>query len=230
MLRLWQNRASGRILCKCEVAEIIKESKKYTVSSKIITVNVCGVETHRFVPVSFPGENISELFSEKIGLCQKTKINLELKEQRKPVFCPKRPVAYAMLDAVNQELDGLEQLNIISPVDYSEWAAPIVVVRKANGSILICGDYLTLAKLANCELFSQIDLSDAFLQVEIDEASRGVKIAPGAFQQLIDTILTGLKGTSGYMNDIVVDGANEEEHDRNLKAVLQRIEDFGFTI
>ncbi|XP_053698915.1 uncharacterized protein K02A2.6-like [Sabethes cyaneus] len=353
-----------------------KNRKKYTVSSKIVTVNVCGVETRRFVPVSFPGgetqlqldtasditvidkniwrkigspalvpatvkaktasgsvlplagefccditignktrnavirvtdkqlqllgsdlvdsfglwsvpmdtfcrqvssspvpinslkKTFPKLFSEKLGLCQKTKINLELKEQCKPVFCPKRPVAYAMLDTVNQELDRLEQLNIISPVDYSEWAAPIVVVRKANGSIRICGDYSTglnaalqphqyplplpediFAKLANCKVFSQIDLSDAFLQVEIDEASRGlltvnthrglyhynrlppgVKIAPGAFQQLIDTMLAGLKGTSGYMDDVAVGGENEEEHDRNLKAVLQRIEDFGFTI
>lgn len=213
-------------------------------------------------------KTFSKLFSDELGLCQKTKVKLELKEQCKPVFCPKRPVAYAMQDAVNKELDRLEQLKIISPVDYSEWAAPIVVVRKANGSIRICGDYSTglnsalqphqyplplpediFAKLANCKVFSQIDLSDAFLQVEVDEASRGlltvnthrglyhynrlppgVKIAPGAFQQLIDTMLAGLKGTSGYMDDVVVGGENEEEHDRNLKAVLHRIEDFGFTI
>ncbi|XP_055645508.1 uncharacterized protein K02A2.6-like [Toxorhynchites rutilus septentrionalis] len=209
-----------------------------------------------------------KVFSEELGLCHKIKVKLNLKEQCNPVFCPKRPVAYAMQDAVNQELDPLENVNIISPVDYSEWAAPIVVVRKANGSIRICGDYSTglnaalqphqyplprpediFAKLANCKVFSQIDLSDAFLKVEVDEASRGmltinthrglfqynrlppgVKIAPGAFQQLIDTMLAGLEGTSGYMDDVVVGGKSDQEHDSNLKAVLQRIEDFGFTI
>ncbi|XP_055633340.1 uncharacterized protein LOC129773719 [Toxorhynchites rutilus septentrionalis] len=166
------------------------------------------------------------------------------------------------LDAVNQELDRLEKINIISPVDYSEWAAPIVVVRKANGSIRIRGNYSTalnaalqphqyplprpediFAKLVNCKVFSQIDLSDTFLQVEVNEASRGmltinthrglfqynrlppgVKIAPGEFQQLIDTVLAGLEGTSGYMDDVVGGGKSDQEHDCNLKAVLQRIE------
>lgn len=98
-------------------------------------------------------------------------------------------------------------------------------------------------------MFSQIDLSDAFLQVEVDESSRGlltvnthrglyhynrlppgVKTTPGAFQQLIDTMLAGIKGTSGYMDDVIVGGENEMEHEHNLRAVLQRIEDFGFTI
>ncbi|XP_055543285.1 uncharacterized protein K02A2.6-like [Wyeomyia smithii] len=133
-----------------------------------------------------------KVFSDELGLCNKTKIKLELKDQCKPVFCPKRPVAYAIQDAVNQELDRLERLKIITPVDYSEWAAPIVVVRKANGSIRIFGDYSTglncslqphqyplplpediFAKLANCTVFSQIDLSDAFLQVEVDEQAVG---------------------------------------------------------
>ncbi|XP_055633904.1 uncharacterized protein K02A2.6-like [Toxorhynchites rutilus septentrionalis] len=217
---------------------------------------------------SFP-----EVFSEKLGLCTRTKVKLELKENVRPVFCPKRPVAYAMYDTVDREFDWLEKLDIITPVDYSEWAAPIVVVRKSNGSIRICGDYSTglsslrssaalqsqqyplplpddiFAKLAKCKIFSQIDLSDAFLQVEVDEQYRGLltinthrglylynrlppdlKIAPGAFQQLIDTMLAELKGTSGYLDDVIVGGETEEEHDLNLRGVLKRIQDFGFTI
>ncbi|XP_062700352.1 uncharacterized protein K02A2.6-like [Aedes albopictus] len=212
---------------------------------------------------SFPN-----VFSEQLGLCSKTKVKLELKESVRPVFCPKRPVAYAMYDAVDQELDRLEKLNIITPVEYSEWAAPIVVVRKANGTIRICGDYSTglnaalqpnqyplplpddiFAKLANCKYFSQIDLSDAFLQVEVDEQCRklltinthrglysynrlppGVKVAPGAFQQITDTMLAGLECTSGYLDDVIIGGRTEEEHDRNLRAALKRIQDFGFTI
>ncbi|XP_058465077.1 uncharacterized protein K02A2.6-like [Malaya genurostris] len=209
-----------------------------------------------------------EVFSEKLGLCNKVQVKLDVKDQCKPIFCPKRPVAYSMYNAVDQELDRLQQLNIITPVDYSEWAAPIVVVRKANGAIRVCGDYSTglnsalqphqyplplpediFAKLANCKVFSQIDLSDAFLQVEVDEQFRhlltinthrglfhynrlppGVKVAPGIFQQLIDTMLAGLEKVSGYLDDVIVGGEDEAAHNRNLKAVLQRIQDFGFTI
>ncbi|XP_058456707.1 uncharacterized protein K02A2.6-like [Malaya genurostris] len=111
-----------------------------------------------------------EVVSEKLGLCSKVQEKLDVKEQCKPVFCPKRPVAYSMYNTVDQELDRLQQLKIITPVDYSEWAAPIVVVRKANGGIRVCGDYSTglnfalqphqyllplpkdiFAKLANCK-------------------------------------------------------------------------------
>lgn len=105
------------------------------------------------------------------------------------------------------------------------------------------------ARLSNCKIFSQIDLSDAFLQVEFDEGSRdmltinthrglyrynrlppGVKAAPGAFQQLVDTMLAGLNCTSGYLDDVLVGGDDEEDHWRNLRAVLERIQEYGFTI
>lgn len=60
------------------------------------------------------------VFSEKLGLCTKTSVKLELKENCKPVFCPKRLVAYAMRSAVDEELDRLEKLHIITPVDYAD--------------------------------------------------------------------------------------------------------------
>ena len=36
---------------------------------------------------------------------------------------------------VEQELDRLHQQGIIEPVQFSDWAAPIVPVLKQNGSI-----------------------------------------------------------------------------------------------
>ena len=39
------------------------------------------------------------------------------------------------------ELERLESLGIIIPVQHSNWAAPVVRVLKANGTIRLCGDY-----------------------------------------------------------------------------------------
>ncbi|XP_062540765.1 uncharacterized protein K02A2.6-like [Armigeres subalbatus] len=262
--------ASGNVLlldgefeCNVTIGEITRR-ERIRVTANQLHLLVTGSS----LPTAALKSTFPNVFSEQLGLCSKTKVKLELKENIRPVFVPKRPVAYAMYDAVDLELDRLEKLNIITPVEYSEWAAPIVVVRKANGSIRICGDYSTglnaalqpnqyplplpddiFAKLANCKVFSQIDLSDAFLQVEVDEQHRrlltinthrglysynrlplGVKIAPGAFQQVIDTMLAGLECTSGYLDDVIIGGRTEEEHDRNLRAALKRIQDFGFTI
>ncbi|XP_044757779.1 uncharacterized protein K02A2.6-like [Coccinella septempunctata] len=194
------------------------------------------------------------------------KVELHVSRETKPVFRPKRPVAYAAQAQIEDELNRLQDLGIISPVDYSEWAAPIVVKKKANGSLRICGDYSTglndalqphqfplptlddiFSKLANSKVFSVIDLSDAFLQVEAQENSRkyltinthkglfsynrlpfGIKVAPTLFQQIIETMISGLEGTAAYIDDIIISGKNIEDHQRNLLNVLQRIREFGF--
>ncbi|XP_055714741.1 uncharacterized protein K02A2.6-like [Phlebotomus papatasi] len=107
-----------------------------------------------------------------------------------PAQFPKRPVAYHMTSAIDDELQRLQSSGIISPVEYSEWAAPIVVVKKPNGSLRICGDYSTglnesvetnhhpipepdalFSNLSNKRLFSHIDLSDAYLQIPVDKDS-----------------------------------------------------------
>ncbi|XP_055921606.1 uncharacterized protein K02A2.6-like [Eupeodes corollae] len=213
--------------------------------------------------LSFP-----DVFNDSLGLCNKTKAHLVTMPNIQPVFRPKRPVAYAVKDLVEAELQRLQDTNVISPVNYSEWAAPIVVIRKSNGSIRICADFSTglnnvleshqyplplpediFARLANARFFSHIDLSDAFLQIEVDEESKhlltinthmglfrynrmvfGVKTFPSIFQQVMDQMLAGLSGAAAYIDDIFVSGTDLEEHNRNLHEVLCRIQDYGFKI
>ena len=44
------------------------------------------------------------------------------------------------------ELERLEREGVIEPVQFSDWAAPIVPVVKRDGSIWICGDYKVTAQ------------------------------------------------------------------------------------
>ncbi|MFH4983517.1 hypothetical protein AB6A40_010226 [Gnathostoma spinigerum] len=60
-----------------------------------------------------------------------------------PLFRPKRPVPYAALSALEKELDRLEENGFISEVNYSTWAAPIVVVKKENKFLRIFADLST---------------------------------------------------------------------------------------
>ncbi|XP_037960276.1 uncharacterized protein K02A2.6-like [Teleopsis dalmanni] len=120
-------------------------------------------------------------FSNDLGCCTKTQATLRLKEGARPVYRNARPVPYAAAPIVSAELERLQHLGVISPIEYSQSAAPIVVVRKKNGKIRICADYSTglndglepnkyplpapdqtFSKLANKKIFSTIDLSDAF--------------------------------------------------------------------
>ncbi|XP_055543309.1 uncharacterized protein K02A2.6-like [Wyeomyia smithii] len=209
-----------------------------------------------------------KVFSDEMGLCSKTKVRLTLKGDPKPVYRAKRPVAYSVQGAVEDELQRLQNLGILQLVDHSDWAAPIVVVRKPNGRVRICADFSTglndvlesnqcplplpediFTKMAGCKVFSHIDLSDAYLQVEVDPRDQplltvnthrglfrytrltpGIKSAPGAFQQIMDAVVSGIRRACGYLDDVLVGGRTKEEHDKNLKQVLKRLEEYGFTV
>ena len=59
-----------------------------------------------------------------------------------PRFCKARTVPYAMREKVEEELDRLVTEGTLEPVDYSDWAAPIVAVMKSDRkSLRICGDF-----------------------------------------------------------------------------------------
>ncbi|XP_055585432.1 uncharacterized protein K02A2.6-like [Uranotaenia lowii] len=75
------------------------------------------------------------VFSDQLGLCSKKKVSLTVKPGAKPVFRQKRPVPYASTAKIEEELERLQHLGIITPVSYAEWAAPIVTVRKPNGKV-----------------------------------------------------------------------------------------------
>ncbi|XP_055622834.1 uncharacterized protein K02A2.6-like [Toxorhynchites rutilus septentrionalis] len=230
-------------------------------SSLVNSIQQNSIATMQKLQAKFP-----EVFQPTLGCCTKAKVTLYPKPDARPVYCPKRPVAYAALPKVDAELQRLQDNGIISPVQFSDWAAPIVVVRKSDVSVRICGDYSTglnnalesdrhplphpddiFGELAGCRFFSCIDLSDAYLQVEVEEASRklltinthkglflynrlppGVKSAPGAFQRIIDSMLAGIPGVKPYLDDILIAGKTQEEHDRSLNDVLQRIREYGF--
>ncbi|XP_048103582.1 uncharacterized protein K02A2.6-like isoform X1 [Alosa alosa] len=69
------------------------------------------------------------------------KAHIRIKPDAQPIFKKARPLPYALKETVERELDRLEGMGIISKVDRSEWASPLVVVPKADKSIRICGDY-----------------------------------------------------------------------------------------
>lgn len=204
----------------------------------------------------------------EIGMCTKAVAKIHLKADAVPVFRPKRPVPFHVLPEIDEELERLQASGIITPVEYSAWAAPIVVARKPNGSVRFCGDYSTglndavetnsypvpdpdslFTQMANKSVYSHIDLSDAYLQIPVDKESSqlltintprglfnvnrlppGIRIASGAFQETVDTMLHGIPGVVSYFDDICIASENKEEHLATLKKVFQRLEEYSFKV
>ena len=92
---------------------------------------------------------------------------------------------------IEAELDRLVKEGTIEPVEFTEWATPIVPIVKEDGTIRICGDYEETinqaAKLDNYPIpkiedlyatlgegmeFTKLDLSQSYQQLELDEESK----------------------------------------------------------
>jgi len=196
-----------------------------------------------------------------------TKAKLTLKQNATPVYRRARPVPYASLPIVEQVFDRLLNLGVIKPVRHADWAAPVMVVKKPNGSARLCVDYSTglndalqlhqhplpvrriFFSLNGAHEFSQIDSSDAYVQVALDDDSKrlckinthrgvyeyqrlpsGVKSAPDIFQAIMDKMLAGLPFATAYLDDIVVVSRSQNDHRRHLHAVFDRINEYGFRV
>ena len=58
----------------------------------------------------------------------------------------------------------------------------------------------------------------------------GISAAPELFQRQMTKILEDLEGVASMMDDILVFGRNEGEHNERLKRVLRRLEESGMTL
>ena len=58
----------------------------------------------------------------------------------------------------------------------------------------------------------------------------GVAASPAIFQQTMDSVLRGLNGVGGILDDLIVTGPNGKEHLRNLENTLKRLDSMGVTL
>ena len=128
-----------------------------------------------------------------------------------PVFLNARPVPYSLRQKVEMELERMVSMGALSPVYWSDWAAPIVVVPKSD--IWICTDMSRdfrvsvnpflkvdqyplprvediLATLEDSTIFSKIDLQSAYLQMELEEEFTTINTHKGAFTNDVTLTIT----------------------------------------
>ncbi|XP_064470026.1 uncharacterized protein K02A2.6-like [Ornithodoros turicata] len=213
-------------------------------------------------------ETLRELFKKGLGRCQKVKVHVQLKDGASPKFFKPRPIPFALSSLVENDLERQCKNGVLTPVDYSDWATPIVVVPKPNGAVRVCGDFSVainpqlditqyplprpeelFAKLNGGQKFSKLDLSEAYLQMELDEEAKkllvinthkglfqfnrmpfGIASAPATFQRTMEQVTTGIDHVACYLDDIIAPGCDDDEHKKHLEAAFKRLKEYGFVL
>ena len=105
------------------------------------------------------------------------------------------------------------------------------------------------AAVSSGKIFSKLDLSHAYLQLQLDESSQeyvtvnthrrlyrytrlpfGVASVPAVFQRTMETVLKGMPMVIAYLDDILVAGRIEQEHLTHLAQVLERLDSAGMKL
>ncbi|XP_017467286.1 PREDICTED: uncharacterized protein K02A2.6-like [Rhagoletis zephyria] len=209
----------------------------------------------------------SEVFKEELGEYREHTVKLSLVGNPTPIFCKPRPVPLAWKEKVEQQINQLVNKGVLVQVETSDWGTPLVPILKSNGELRLCGDYKsTINKfLADVkyplprieeifatlkgELFTKLDLSNAYNQLIIEEGSQllcawsthlgvfkvtrlpfGVKPAAAIFQRSIENLLRGIPNVINYLDDIIIGGPNVQAHLEALEAVLSKLKAVGLRL
>lgn len=187
---------------------------------------------------------------------------LVLKPNATPVFAKAYTVAFGLLEKVSAHLNSLVKLGKAIRVRQSDWASPGVVVQKKDGGIRYCADFkrtlnpqlrvdyyplprpdTVFANLSNGAVFTSLDLSDAYTQLQLDPKSQelcvlnthlglfkltrliyGVASAAAIFQSVMDRILLNIPGVVCYLDNILIKGVDLADCVNTTLLVLSRLE------
>uniref|UniRef100_A0A0K0FWA4 Peptidase A2 domain-containing protein n=1 Tax=Strongyloides venezuelensis TaxID=75913 RepID=A0A0K0FWA4_STRVS len=184
------------------------------------------------------------LFSEGLGCCNVAVAKIIMKAGVIPKKISYRFSNLNMKEKINEEIERLTRLGVWSKIETSEWISPMSVALKSNGKVSLCANFKPtnnksiengmyqipisneiFSKLVGCRIFSSVDMSDAFLQIKVDEESSkllvvstplglgkyerlsfGLSTSPIIFQEIMSNLLDKEERTGVYYDDIIVGG------------------------
>ena len=117
-------------------------------------------------------------------------------------------------------------------------------IQRIKHTMLTMNDLI--ADLNGSTIFSKLDLSNAYNQLELGESSRhittfsthaglfrykrllfGVNAASEQFQKVISNLLRGIPGVKNLSGDIIIYGCDQISHDSSLRSTLERLQNAG---
>ena len=175
-------------------------------------------------------DSYRDLFTDKLGCTDIAKHKITVTDDKTCCYQPAYRIPESLREAVHNELLAMQRDEVIIRDPHATWSSPMVVIRKKDGGIRICNNFIQLNKrtvpepyvmtnagellnrVAGAKWITKIDLRSSFWQVPMHEQSQKYT----AFQTPFGTFRY-LKMPMGLMNsastlqrimDVVLQGAH----------------------
>lgn len=168
-------------------------------------------------------KEFEDVFSTSLGVYKGPPVTLQLNEGTQPKCFRPRIVPMALRAAVEEELQKLVQQGVLTRMEYSDWATPIVPVKKTNGSIRICGDYKStvnqcikahahkvpsvndlLSRMDGGKIFAKLDMAQAYQQLAVDgETAKIQAIATHKGTFAVNRLQFGIASAPGIFQSLM---------------------------
>ena len=210
----------------------------------------------------------SKLFS-WTGNLKNTQVKLEIDESITPVAQPSRRIPHSIKAKVNAKLEEMRNEGIIEKVQgATPWLSPLIAIPKKNGDVRLVLDMrmpntaLTrcrvqiptvneiLQQMEGATIFSEVDLSQGYLQLTLAEESRYItafstpengphrftRLIMGAspsgehFHEIIHDLIREIPGTANISDNIWIWSRDKNTHLQQLDRLLSKLEASGITL
>ena len=130
------------------------------------------------------------VFTNRLGLTRIASHRITVTTENPPCYQSSYRIPEGLRDDVQQELANMEKNGVIMYDPLATWNSPLVIVRKKNGGIRLCNNFIQLNKhtigepyemtntsellnrVAGAKYISKIDMKQAYFQVELEHSSR----------------------------------------------------------
>ena len=243
-------------------------------ATKLGLLHIGMINTLSLDQANIPQENTDTIirsFEDRFkgtGRLKDFQLDLHVDKSVTPVAQPLHQIPFKMRTQVENKIAELEKNDIIEKTSGpTPWVSNVVAVPKQNNRVRLSIDMRqankailrdrfpmpnideTLQQMNGASIFSRLDLTEAFHQIELSESSRyittfvchkglyrykrlnyGISSASELFQRILQQILQDIPNCKNIVDDIIIYADNREDHDKVLKMVLTRLREMNLAL
>ncbi|GJW98556.1 putative reverse transcriptase domain-containing protein [Tanacetum coccineum] len=153
---------------------------------------------------------------------QQVEFQIDLIPGAAPVAWAPYRLAPSEMKELSDQLKELFDKGFIRP-NSSPWGAPVLFVKKKDGSFRMCIDYQELNKLTVKNRYPLPRIDDLFDQLQGSSVYSKIDLRSEVFMDLMNRVCKPFldKFVIVFIDDILIYSKNKKEHEEHLKAILE---------